>query len=116
MAAVRLHQLQCISFFEDNILIDEKYHLGKLMQITGLVSEFASHESKTLHSTELRERRRLSLVCYLCWIMEVPGQNIVNIRPDAVLSTNSLHQPAAGGRTAQPIPHFMASLRQKHGK
>ena len=48
-----------------------------------------------------------------------PGQNMVNIIPDAVLSTNSLHQPAAGGRSrrrAQPIPHFMASLRQKHGK
>ena len=87
------------------------------MLITGLISEFVYQESRTLHSTELIERRDgTELECYLCWIMRVPGQNIVNIRPDAVLSTNSLHQPAAGGRTAQPIPHFMASLRQKHGK
>ena len=66
---------------------------------------------------------QIQLECYLLFMLDNdgpgaqwPGQNIVNIRPDAVLSTNSLHQPAAGGRTAQPIPHFMASLRQKHGK
>ena len=34
-----------------------------------------------------------------------PGQNIVNIRPDAVLSTNSLHQPAAGGRSPRSPAH-----------